>query len=156
MASAQYGQSNAQKSISTTLPRSCSSFSGAVLIQVSELLSSGAFCPTKTSSACCAHATLLVSKNASISLANIYRSPRCRLVQILSQLSVLVEPLLNVSSTVAAVIDRRYSQTLDSMVLQHPQRERGYERRESYQSGAETLSGERTGIAVREHASPTL
>src|SRR6266446_328256 len=107
MASAQYGQSNAQKSISTTLPRSCSSFSGAVLIQVSELLSSGAFCPTKTSSACCAHATLLVSKNASISLANIYRSPRCRLVQILSQLSVLVEPLLNVSSTVAAVYDRR-------------------------------------------------
>src|SRR6266850_1658328 len=95
IASAQYGQSNAQKSIRTTLPRSCSSFSGAVLIQVSELFSSGAFCPTKASSACCAHATLLVSKTASISLANICLS-WCRMGQTLSQLHVLVEPLLSV------------------------------------------------------------
>src|SRR2546425_832828 len=71
MASAQNGQSKAQKSISTTLPRSLSNLSGGELIQVSPSLSSGAFWPTKTSSGCCAHATAVVSSNANIDRRSI-------------------------------------------------------------------------------------
>src|SRR5262245_5166774 len=71
IACAQNGQSKAQKSMSTTLPRSCSSFKGAELIHVSPALSSGAFWPTKASSGCCAQTVVATSNTRKIDLRSI-------------------------------------------------------------------------------------
>src|SRR5215475_4771055 len=72
MASAQNGQSNAQKSMSTTFPRKFSSLRGAELIQASPVLSSGAFWPTKVSSGCCAQAAAaVINNNASVNFRSI-------------------------------------------------------------------------------------
>src|SRR5215471_764014 len=57
--------------MTTTLPLSEASVSGSVLIQTSDFLISGAFCPTNASSGCCAYATPIKSKNASVNLASI-------------------------------------------------------------------------------------
>src|SRR5262245_50651177 len=74
MASAQKGQSNAQKSMRTTLPRSASNLSGLELIQVSPPLSSGAFWPAKISSGCCAQAAAVMSNRTSSSFRSIVSS----------------------------------------------------------------------------------
>src|SRR6185295_15501791 len=73
-ASAQYGQSKAQKSMTTTFPFSDASVNGAVLIQTSDFLISGAFCPTKASSGCWAYAMPVNNKTANVNLASM-RSP---------------------------------------------------------------------------------
>src|SRR5262245_55787612 len=96
MACAQNGQSKAQKSMSTTLPRNCSSFKRVELIHVSTALISGAFCPTNASSGCCAQTVVATNNTRKIDLRSIAVSVYEEWLNILSQVQRLVDVLQQV------------------------------------------------------------